>query len=84
MSMTKDSMAYHMHMEELFEQNHLDERDHSDQEYLEWCYLQERERAKQQEWKDPLHSFGDFISRLVDPKQDKPPADDVQPGEKDE
>lgn len=82
MSLTKSSQSYARHMDELFEQEQLDAVDNSDFEYEEYRYLQQRG----QERKDPLESFGDFINRLVDPKEkeEKPPADDVQTGETDE
>lgn len=38
MSMTSNSPGYARHMDEVFAER--DERDHSHEEYLEWCYLQ--------------------------------------------
>lgn len=74
MSMTSNSAGYARHMDEVFAER--EEQDYSYEEYQEWCHLNSA---------DPLRSFGDFIEKLLfgSRKQERPPADDVQPGEQD-
>lgn len=55
--MTKDGNGYIRHMDELFELRRLEERDNSDQEYLERMYFQQREsQTKQPKPQDDVDS----------------------------
>jgi len=73
MSLVKNSESYARHMDELFERDRLEERDNSDLEYQEYCYLQGLQDKKREAAENsPLKPLFDAFAAAFQKDTNKP------------